>query len=67
MAREKKVQSKAAEFDEARLRELIACKAHELYEQRGGSPGQDLDDWLEAERLVKEEIGVQQGQSANRD
>ena len=58
MARGKKVQSTAAEPDEARLRELIARKAHELYEQRGSSPGRDLDDWLEAERLVRQELGV---------
>jgi len=60
MARERKAQKKTAGLDEARLRELIACKAHELYEQRGGSPGQDLDDWLEAERLVRQELGVPQ-------
>ena len=64
-ARGKKVQSKAAEFDEARLRELIARKAHELYERRGGSPGQDLDDWLEAERLVRQELGVPQAHPAS--
>lgn len=85
MARERKVQKKSEELDEARLRELVACKAHELYEQRGGSPGRDLDDpttywcaegarrnaavafsdssrwwgdWLEAERLVRQEPGV---------
>lgn len=65
MARERKVQKKTAEFDEARLRELIACKAHELYEQRGGSPGRDLDDWLEAEQLVRQELGVPQAHPAS--
>ena len=65
MARERKVQKKTAEFDKARLRELIACKAHELYEQRGGSPGRDLDDWLEAEQLVRQELGVPQAHPAS--
>lgn len=65
MARGKKIQSNAAELDEARLRELIACKAHELYEQRGGSPGQDLDDWLEAERLVRQGLGFPQAHPAS--
>ena len=34
----------------------VARKAFELFEQRGGEPGYDCDDWLEAERLVKEEV-----------
>ena len=38
------------------LRQRIAEKAYELYEKRGQSHGQDLDDWLEAERLVLSEI-----------
>ena len=32
--------------------EDIARKAYELYTQRGGEPGRDVDDWLEAERLL---------------
>jgi hypothetical protein len=28
----------------------IARRAYELYEQRGGAPGHDIDDWLLAER-----------------
>lgn len=31
----------------------IAKKAHELYEQRGCVPGHDIEDWLEAERILK--------------
>lgn len=65
MARERKAQKKAEELDEARLRELIASKAHELYERRGGSPGQDLNDWLEAERLVRQEHGFPQAHPAS--
>lgn len=30
----------------------IAERAYQLYEERGGEPGQDVDDWLEAERQV---------------
>jgi HSP20 family molecular chaperone IbpA len=30
----------------------IRTRAHELYQQRGGSPGSELDDWLEAERQL---------------
>ena len=31
-------------------RERIAQRAYQLYMERGGSDGRDLDDWLEAER-----------------
>ena len=40
------------------LNEQIARKAYELYEQRGGDHGHDLDDWLVAERLVQETTGA---------
>ncbi len=35
------------------LQEEIAKVAYELYEKRGRSPGCHLDDWLEAERIVR--------------
>jgi hypothetical protein len=35
------------------LNALIAKKAYELYEKRGRKAGHTLDDWLEAERIVK--------------
>jgi len=38
--------STAAETD----RERVAQRAYELYLERGGGEGQDLDDWLSAER-----------------
>ena len=31
------------------LQEQIRCRAYELYEQRGGVEGHDLEDWLQAE------------------
>ncbi len=34
------------------LREIIEKKAYEIYEQRGREPGKELDDWLEAEKIV---------------
>jgi hypothetical protein len=34
----------------------VARKAFELFERRGGHEGHDVEDWLEAERLVKEEL-----------
>ncbi|MFA5388393.1 MAG: DUF2934 domain-containing protein [Candidatus Omnitrophota bacterium] len=38
--------------------QLVQEKAYELYEKRGSSQGNDLEDWLDAERLVKEELGI---------
>jgi Protein of unknown function (DUF2934) len=40
---------------EPRLRR-IARRAHELYESRGGTHGNDLQDWLRAEREIDAEI-----------
>ncbi len=42
---------KAAEFNSR-----VARKAYELFERRGGESGSDLQDWLAAEQVVKEEI-----------
>lgn len=39
-------------FVAEKLRQEIQKKAYELYEGRGCVPGRDLDDWLEAEKLV---------------
>ncbi len=38
----------------------VRMKAYELYEKRNYSHGKDLDDWLEAERIVKEELGIKE-------
>ena len=53
-------------MDDEVLRQRIAEKAYELYEKRGQSHGQDLDDWLEAERLVLGEIGSQARSTAKK-
>jgi hypothetical protein len=34
------------------LQTVIAARAYELYQKRGGQGGYELDDWLEAEREV---------------
>ena len=38
------------------VREKIEKKAYELYEQRGCTPGNELGDWFEAERIVLAEL-----------
>ena len=34
-------------------REEIRLRAYEIYLERGGVPGNELDDWLQAERELK--------------
>ena len=36
--------------------ERIEKKAYELYEKRGCQDGHDCEDWLEAERIVEQEM-----------
>jgi len=35
-------------------REEIEVRAYEIYIERGGAQGQDVDDWLQAERELLE-------------
>lgn len=38
------------------MRDRIAQKAYELWQERGRRAGRDLEDWLDAEAIVMEEI-----------
>lgn len=38
------------------VREQIAKKAYELYEQRGREAEHDVEDWLKAEELIRKEM-----------
>lgn len=38
--------------------QLVQKKAYEIYEKRGCKSGNDLEDWLNAESLVKEDLGI---------
>jgi hypothetical protein len=42
------------------VRERIAKKAYELYEQRGQQAERDVEDWLKAEELVRKEMNARQ-------
>lgn len=42
----------AARKDSPDIQEAIRLKAYELYVERGYSHGNDVQDWLEAERIV---------------
>ena len=38
-------------------REEIEFRAYQIYVERGGAHGQDVDDWLQAERELVEKYG----------
>lgn len=38
------------------LTDMIRKKATELYEKSGKKSGRDMDNWLEAERMIKQKI-----------
>jgi len=38
-------------------REAIALRAYELYLERGGAPGHELEDWTRAERELSQKKG----------
>lgn len=42
--------------DVSAIHQRIEKKAYELFEQRGYSHGNDVNDWLEAERIVNQEL-----------
>jgi hypothetical protein len=46
-------------------REMIQKKAHELFVKKGSKPGHELDDWLEAERLVDRELAAKSSSSSS--
>lgn len=43
-------------FTQAQLTDAIRKKAQEIYEKSGRKPGRDLENWLEAERIVKSKM-----------
>lgn len=43
---------------QSELRDLIAQRAYELYEERGRGDGADMSDWLRAETEVKASLGA---------
>lgn len=49
---------KSAEIAEPtpEMLEQIRARAYELFEQRGGEQGHDLEDWLQAEAEITAEV-----------
>ncbi|MGH9768821.1 MAG: DUF2934 domain-containing protein [Blastocatellia bacterium] len=44
------------ENGQTELRDLIARRAYEIYEERGRCDGEDMNDWLRAEAEVKSSL-----------
>jgi len=42
----------------------ISQRAHEIYDNRGGQDGKDLDDWLQAEREIDAEIEAEEAKGS---
>jgi len=40
------------------LPHIIRERAYQLFDARGGQPGHELDDWLQAEREIKHYFSV---------
>ena len=54
------VESKTAAVNQSvRVSEIdIACRAFEIYCERGRQHGRELDDWLQAERELQRTVNV---------
>jgi hypothetical protein len=50
----------------APIREEIELRAYQIYLERDGAPGEDVEDWLQAERELVEKYGkpVQKAKAA---
>ena len=63
----RKTQAPAESYDsdgQVDLRELIARRAYEIYEERGRRHGDDINDWLRAEAEVKSALRPEKRRSA---
>ena len=49
---------KSSKWNDAEMFDLVQKKAYELFEKNGCLGGNDIADWLEAERLVKKQMGL---------
>jgi hypothetical protein len=48
-------------LSEVEFHARVARRAYDLFEQRGRNSGGEVEDWLEAERLVREELLREEG------
>ena len=45
--------AKISSIETLSLEERIRLRAYELYLQRSGQPGSDIEDWLQAEKEIR--------------
>jgi len=45
-----------ASIPQDQLTDMIRKKAYELYEKKGKKQDRDMDNWLEAERIIKQKV-----------
>ncbi|OGP12751.1 MAG: hypothetical protein A3I75_02255 [Deltaproteobacteria bacterium RIFCSPLOWO2_02_FULL_50_16] len=50
--------AKTSNVTPAKLNEMIRNKAYDIYRQRGNRPGNSVNDWITAERIVKQELKI---------
>lgn len=43
-------------MSQSQFADMVRKKAYELYEKRGRRSGKAMDDWLEAERIMKQKM-----------
>jgi hypothetical protein len=60
----KKKPARRAEAGPAPSHEDIARRANEIWRARGGAPGSEVEDWLQAEKELREEAGRRAGTRA---
>ena len=55
MARHTNHSAESERFEGLDAQDAIARRAYELFEQRGGAPGRDIEDWLRAEHDIRQQ------------
>ena len=65
VADSRQAEVRAPDIDETGARDQIRLRAYELYRERGGRVGDDLADWLQAEREYLERVRSQDAPNPN--
>jgi hypothetical protein len=55
-ANNKPASSITAPHNPQAIHEAICLKAYELYLERKGAPGNDIEDWLKAEKSIQKDL-----------
>jgi hypothetical protein len=71
MTTERRVRLRERLLGDDGVRAAISLRAYEIYQRRGGEPGHEIEDWIQAENeileaLIKEEPQLVAGSSAAR-